>query len=241
VLLVLRSGATKIGLIACTYVSRLACPVHCSLKRQGCYANCSLQIESAWNRADREGLTIWELTRKLDDLPDGAMLRWAVAGDLPGDGHRINLVELDALARSVKRLKAWTYTHYLTPPQGVSVREHLEGNLAWSPGPHNIAAIESAQAAGFTINLSADDPRQADELSELELAPVATVLPRNARGRITTPAGRPILVCPASSNEKVNCSSCGFCLRREPGRKIVGFPAHGLLWPTVDARVRASA
>lgn len=218
-----------------------SCPVHCSLRLYACYAWCSLQIQAAWRRAETEGLTIWELLPKLDELPDGALLRWGVAGDLPGDGHRINDVELSAFSKAAKRLKAWSYTHYLTPPNGVSVADFVGGNPAWSPGPHNIEAIESAQAAGFAINLSADNPRQADELADLELAPVATILPRDARGKLSTPKGRPIMVCPASLNKQVTCQTCGYCARSDNGRKIVGFPAHGLLWPTVDAQVRASA
>jgi hypothetical protein len=181
---------------------------------------------------------MWQLVRMLDELPDGSPLRWGVAGDLPGDGRRINLAEVTALAGAVKRLNAWGYTHYLTPPAGWSVRRFTTGNSSWAWGPHNLAAVASAQAAGLTVNLSADHPRQADELAELGIAPVATVLPRRSRGRLVSPAGRRIVVCPASGGSGVTCASCGLCARRDEGRAIVGFPAHGALWRRVDARVR---
>lgn len=241
-LLIHRSKASKIGPIPATYVDSGTCPVYCPHGQDGdCYAACNLQVLAAWNRAMREGLTLWRLLPEIDNLPDGVLFRWGIAGDLPGDGRRINLTEALALARSVKRLKAWSYTHYLTPPAGEPVSSFTAGNAAWNWGRANLSAVAAIQAAGLTVNLSADYLSQADEYADLEVAPVVTVLPRDARRATRTPAGRRVRVCPASLNAKVTCSTCGFCAKREPDRDIVGFPAHGLLWKIADARVRAHA
>ena len=243
-LLIRRSEASKIGPIPATYATWDSCPIYCKMKvHGGCYAICSRRITGSVRRARRQGRSIWQLLPEIDEIPDGTPFRWGVAGDLPGNGRWIESHALLALARSVSRLKAWAYTHYLTPPSGMSLRSYVGGNPAWSWGRHNLRAIREAQAAGLTVNLSADSPREADPLAELGVAPVATVLPRSAtrKGSWRTPAGRRIRVCPASRDEWVTCSSCGFCARGEPERAIVGFPAHGLLWRHVDARVRASA
>ena len=55
-----------------------------------------------------------------------------------------------------------------------------------------------------------------------------TVLPDTVHGNeeLHTPAGRRIVVCPATYRDDVTCASCQLCQRAE--RKIiVGFPAHG--------------
>lgn len=239
-LLVRKSFASKIGPIPATYSEPATCPIYCPWRRNGCYARCNLQVLSAWKRAAR-GLTIWRLIDELADLPDGSLFRWGIAGDLPGDGRRINLTEVLALARSVKRLKAWSYTHYLTPPAGESVSDFTAGKTWWNWGWTNREAVVATQAAGLTVNLSADNPRQADEMADLGIAPVVTVLQSNARRKVFTPAGRPIRVCPASLTKKVTCANCGFCAVNSPDRKIVGFPAHGIQRRYVDEKVRESA
>lgn len=81
--------------------------------------------------------------------------------------------------------------------------------------------------AGFTINLSANDPEHADALADLGIAPVAVVLPADSPKRhLRTPAGRPIAVCPAQTHKGMTCAECQVCTRRDRV-SVVGFIAHG--------------
>jgi hypothetical protein len=230
---VTKTDASKLGPIAATYAARSTCPVHCPFRAAGCYAGCNISIVGTWRRC---WMTIRQLIGKLDELPDGAKLRWGIAGDLPGNGHRINLAALHALSVAVKRLNAWAYTHYLTPDSSSDVRSFV--TQSWN-GQTNLEGIREAQAAGFTINLSADGLSRADEMADLGVAPVATVLLRDVRRSVRTPKGRRVRVCPAV-NHKTTCAKCGVCADGDPERVIVGFPAHGIQWKQVDAVARAS-
>jgi hypothetical protein len=105
---------------------------------------------------------------------------------------------------------------------------------------------------GFTINLSANNPAEADALADLEIGPVVTILAHDyarravrhrAKSRpdewaetiaqwrdriaplpVRTPAGRRIAICPATYTA-ATCKSCGACA--EPRQAVIGFPAHG--------------
>ncbi|MNV10281.1 hypothetical protein BKP43_38700 [Variovorax boronicumulans] len=102
--------------------------------------------------------------------------------------------------------RGFTYTHY-------------------PPTPGNQAAILNANRLGFTVNLSAETLDQADEYAELGIAPVVVVLPQGAAKATSTPAGRQVIVCPASTGNS-DCLNCGICQQRDRA-SIVGFPAHG--------------
>ena len=109
------------------------------------------------------------------------------------------------------------------------------------------------------VDLSANNPAQADRLAELGIAPVVTVLAR-AYGRQAvrhrfkrqrdqwaetigewrertaslpryTPAGGRIAICPATYTD-ATCKSCGACSRARDA--VIGFPAHGA-WRQVEA------
>ncbi len=127
----------------------------------------------------------------------------------------------------------------------------------------NQRLITAAIKAGFTVNLSADNPAHADKLAELEIAPVVTVLARAyARRAIRhrfkkrrnqwaetisewrdrtallpryTRAGRRIAICPATYSDAA-CKSCGACARVRDA--VIGFPAHGA-WRQVEAATAA--
>ena len=102
----------------------------------------------------------------------------------------------------------------------------------------NRSVIAIANTLGFTINLSANTPAEADALVELEIGPIVTILAhdyarravrhraksrpdewaetiaqwrdRIARLPVRTPAGRRIAICPATYTE-ATCKSCGAC------------------------------
>ena len=110
----------------------------------------------------------------------------------------------------------------------------------------------AANSAGFTINLSADNPARADALANLQIAPVVTIVAHDYvrqvvrrrakrrpdkwaetigewRDRIAalprhTPAGRRIAICPATYRD-APCQSCGACA--QPRDAVIAFPAHG--------------
>src|SRR4029077_1257565 len=127
----------------------------------------------------------------------------------------------------------------------------------------NRRLLASAVKAGFTINLSADNPAHADRLAELGIAPVVTVLARAYARRAVrhrfkrrrdewaetigewrdrtaslprhTPAGRRSAICPATYCVDT-CQSCGACARVRDA--VTGFPAHGA-WRQVEAAMAA--
>jgi hypothetical protein len=127
----------------------------------------------------------------------------------------------------------------------------------------NRRLIDAAIKAGFTVNLSADNPAHADRLGELGIAPVVTVLARAyARKAVRhrfkrrhdewaetirewrdrtaplprrTPAGRRIAVSPATYSD-ATCKTCGACARVRDA--VIGFPAHGA-WRQVEAAMAA--
>jgi hypothetical protein len=119
------------------------------------------------------------------------------------------------------------------------------------------------QHAGFTINLSANNPAEADALADLEIGSVVTILAHDyarravrhrAKARpdewaetiaqwrdriallpVRTPAGRRIAICPATYTA-ATCKSCGACA--EPRDAVIGFPAHGP-WRMVEKATAA--
>src|SRR5216683_2034488 len=106
-----------------------------------------------------------EFCVKVAALRPGRLWRYAQAGDLPGYGAQIDgglLQELVA-ANAGKNAIAFTHKPVLgDDPVAIENRRLIS------------AAIE----AGFTVNLSANNPAHADRLADLGIAPVVTVLAR---------------------------------------------------------------
>lgn len=203
------SGNTKTGPIPVTTSSKSTCPSTCPLKGRGCYAEYG-PLALHWKQVSTgpRGITLDELCDKIRQLPKRQLWRWAQAGDLPGDGRLIDAAAMELLIEANAGRAGFGYTHY-------------DARI-----PHNAALIRRANDAGFVINLSADNLRQADELAGLRIAPVACVLPIEQRTPMRTPEGRHVSVCPATVRDDISCASCGICA--VPGHKaIIGFPAHG--------------
>jgi hypothetical protein len=142
-------------------------------------------------------------------LPEGTLWRHNQAGDLPGIGDAIDADALDDLVTANIGKRGFTYTH-----------KPLTAD--------NAASVAHANANGFTINLSANNLREADALATAAIGPVVVVLPMDAdhKADIRTPEGRKVAVCPATYRDEVSCASCQLCQRAER-KVIVGFPAHG--------------
>lgn len=217
--LTLKSGNAKTGPIPISITEAASCPASCPFKNAGCYAeNWPLRLH--WERVAASGDDWATFTAKVAALPAGTLWRHNVAGDLPGTGEKIDGRALAKLVRANKGKRGFTYTH---KPATL---------------PANAKAIAKANAAGFTINLSANNLSHADQLAALGIAPVVVTLPAYfspAEMRETrTPDGRLVVVCPATYRDDITCASCKLCAYQPPARLggpaqrvIVGFPAHG--------------
>lgn len=181
------SGNRKTGPIPVTYTSRDTCPDSCPLKGAGCYAEAG-PVRWQWNKA-RDNLAA--LLAFIRSIPGGSLWRHNVAGDLPGNGEAIDADTLHKIARANRGRRGFTYTHKPATAD-------------------NLAAIREAVAAGFIINLSADNAAAADRLAAHGL-PVVVVIPADAPKVSRTPHGRQIVQCPAENTDRITCANCGLC------------------------------
>lgn len=208
--LTLISHNRKTGPIPVSTSSQETCPSVCPFKNNGCYAS-SFPLRIHWEAVTKgnRGDDFDVFCNKIKyTICKDQLWRYGQAGDLPGDGVSIDFELLQQLVGANIGRRGFTYTHYL--PVGA-----------------NAAAISKANLGGFTINLSANNLSHADELCDLGIGPVVTVLPdRMDIGDIRTPAGRKVVVCPATYTD-TNCMRCGLC--QVVNRSVVvGFPAHGV-------------
>ena len=251
VLFVEVSQNAKTGPIPASIIERASCWPGCALYENGCYAEAGA-LGMHWDRVSRgcAGGSWPEFCAKVAVLRPGRLWRYAQAGDLPGYGPQIDATLLEELVAANVGKNAIAFTH-----------KPVEGDEFVAV--ENRRLIATAIKAGFTINLSADNPVHADRLVDLGIAPVVTVLTRAyARRAIRhrfkrrrdewaetigewrdrtaslpryTPAGRRIAVCPATYSD-ATCKICGACARVRDA--VIGFPAHGA-WRQVEAAMAA--
>ena len=215
-LFIAKSSNEKTGPIPVTYSGRDTCPPSCPQYRGSCYAE-GYYTARQWGRVDRDGVTWAQLCEKVAALPPGTLWRHNVAGDLPGDGEDVDVKALASLVAANLGKRGFTYSH--------------------KKSAQAIRAIEVANEAGFTINLSADDVGEADRLASLKAGPVVSVVPIDTPEKSYTPAGRPVVICPAQIRDDVTCKSCGLCARVNRA-VIIGFRAHGMRAKAADAIAR---
>lgn len=245
------SQNAKTGPIPVSITERGSCWPGCALYENGCYAE-SGALAMHWHRVSNgpAGGSWSEFCGKIAALGPGRLWRYAQAGDLPGHGAEIDGDLLQALvaANAGKSVIAFTHKPVLGDDPVAAANRGL---------------IAMAVKAGFTVNLSGDNPDHADQLAALGIAPVVTVLARAyARRAIRhrfkrrrdewaetigewrdrtaslprhTPAGRRIAVCPATYSV-ATCKSCGACARARD--TVIGFPAHGA-WRQVEKATAA--
>jgi hypothetical protein len=159
------SQNAKTGPIPASIIERASCWPG-ALYENGCYAEAGA-LAMHWDRVSRglAGGSWSEFSAKVAALRPGRLRRYAQAGDLPGCGATIDATLLKELvvANIGKNVIAFTHKPVLGDnPVAVANRR----------------LIAAAIKAGFTINLSADNPAHADRLAELGIAPVVTVLAR---------------------------------------------------------------
>lgn len=209
------SSNKKTGPMPVSTTSRDTCPDACAFKAKGCYAS-SGPLALHWRKitSGERGVEWAEFCQQIKALPRGILWRANQAGDLPGDGTIIDRPAMLALINANKGKRGFTYTHY-------SVDDMYNGNHA-----ANASLVMLANDSGFTVNLSGNNLQHADTLKALNIAPVVTVLPRDAENVSYTPAGNKVVACPAEKSDKVSCFTCGLCQDNKRDY-IIGFRAHG--------------
>ena len=220
-LIVFKSGNRKTGPILITTSPRATCPFACPLRKGSaseqagvCYAEHGHLGHWLWARLDRtpvggsfgNNIRVWsfeDLLGVIRNLPPDTMWRHNQAGDFPSE-DRVTICR-----ERVRRLMAandgrrgFTYTHF-----------DVIDNEA------NRATIKEANDNGFTVNLSADSIEEADQLADLEIAPVTTVVPATQMTNMATPKGQKVVICPAIVNDNVSCAT--------QRKAIIAFPVHG--------------
>lgn len=205
--LVIGSKNRKLGGIPVSMTDMASCPTSCPLRDKGCYAEFG-KTRYHWERvAGVRGRSWREFCLEVAALPDDQLWRHNEAGDLPGRGDELDVHALEQLVRANRGRRGFTFTHK-------PLRDDVQR-----------AAVRAANAAGFTINLSADSLEHADARAELELGPVAVVLPVRVPPRIVTPRGREVMVC-LHQTRGLTCAECAICASTTRD-VIVGFRAHG--------------
>lgn len=208
-----KSGNSKVGKIPVSTTSAKSCPITCPFNhanKGGCYADYG-PLKFHWLKVtDRKRGTPQDLFfEQIKKLPKGQFWRHNQAGDLVGDGTYIDLLALIDLVEANKGKKGFTYTHY----------------NPWLLA--NCNAINYANQNGFTINLSGNNLKHAEELYMLDIGPVVTVLPINQLINTETENGIKVVICPAITKDNVTCDTCRLC-QTVDRKAIIGFPAHGV-------------
>jgi hypothetical protein len=205
-----KSKNAKVGKMAVTTSTATTCPTACPFRDNGCYAE-SGPLKLHWLKVTKgERGDDWStFLDKIKELPAGSKWRHNQAGDLPGDTKDLDSTKCVDLARANEGKRGFTYTHY-------DVLENLQ----------NAITVNIMNNLGFTVNVSANNLEHADQLCDLDIAPVATVLPIEQTTNTVTPKGRKVVVCPATYKDDVSCADCMLCEKRDR-KVIVGFPAHG--------------
>ena len=205
-----KSKNVKTGPIPVTTTSAKTCPDTCPFKKNGCFADGG-PLALHWQKVtDGQRGDSWStFIDKVKGFKAGQLWRHNQAGDLAGDGKRLDAAANEELAHANKSRRRFTYTHY---------------NVLTDK--YNARVVQRLNELGFTVNLSGNSLAHADALYSLNIGPVTVVLPETQTTNTTTPKGRKVVVCPATIKDNVSCATCQLCARQRD--TIIGFPAHGV-------------
>ena len=157
-------------------------------------------ISKRWNKPFN--IDYDSFIKEISKLPKGQLWRHNQAGDLAHTGNNES-IDFDSLKRLVKANEGkngFTYTHK-------------------TKDTDNFDKIKYANENGFTINLSANDLKHADELKKHNL-PIATIVGTKPVNK--TPEGHKIKMCPNQVNKAITCQLCLMCSKSKRNY-IVGF------------------
>ena len=211
----MKSANVKTGPIPVSTTTRDSCPADCAMKSECYAASGPLALHWAAVSAGQRGTDWPTFTATIAQLPDGQLWRHNQAGDLPVAGGTVDPVKLGQLVAANAGKRGFTYSHHRDA-----------ASIAW---------IRHANQWGFTVNLSANDLIDADTLADHQAGPVVVVLPSTTTANTVTPAGRPVVICPATQRDDVSCATCQLCQRQRSA--IVGFPAHGSRHRVINLRL----
>jgi hypothetical protein len=215
--LTLKSANVKTGPIPVSTTERASCPSDCKMKSECYAASGPLALHWAAVSNGARGTDWATFTQAVASMPAGQLWRHNQAGDLPVAGGTVDAVKLGQLVAANTGRRGFTYSHHRDA-----------ASIAW---------IRHANAWGFTVNLSANDLNDADYLASQNAGPVVVVLPSTTTQNTTTPAGRAVVICPATQRDDVSCATCQLCQRQRAA--IVGFPAHGTKKRVIDIKLAA--
>jgi hypothetical protein len=208
--LTLKSRNEKVGPIPVSTTEAATCPSDCPFKKSGCYADGG-PLALFWGKVSRHeaGVSWGEFCDQVKALPEGQLWRHNQAGDLPSNGSMIDPEAMDMLITANAGKRGFTYTHH-NPAIG-----------------NNAGYIKDANMLGFTVNLSGNNLKHADELAALNIGPVVAVVAEDHPEKSMTPGGRKVVVCPEQTGKAKSCAECKLCQVRDRG-VIVAFRAHGV-------------
>jgi hypothetical protein len=215
--LTMKSANVKTGPIPVSTTERASCPSDCKMKSECYAASGPLALHWAAVSNGTRGTDWATFTQAVASMPAGQLWRHNQAGDLPQTGGTIDAVKLGQLVAANAGRRGFTYSHHRDA-----------ASIDW---------IRHANAWGFTVNLSANDLGDADYLASQNAGPVVVVLPSTTTQNTTTPAGRAVVICPATQRDDVSCATCQLCQRQRAA--IVGFPAHGTKKRVIDIKLAA--
>ena len=202
-----KSQNKKTGPITVTTSAKETCPNACPLKNTACYAE-SGPLSWHWNAVtnSKRGGTWDQFLTFVKTIPNGAIWRHNQAGDLVGSEDKIDAAALSELVAAAKGSRGFTYTHYpITDPD-------------------NLKAVTKANKDGFTVNVSADTVKEAQDAFKRGL-PTCLVLPEDYPKRGTI-GGVPYKVCPAQVLPGKTCANCRLCAASNR-KYAIGFYVHG--------------
>lgn len=231
--LTLASRNEKIGPMPVATITKATCPTSCPFKDGGgCYAEHGpLQIHWKGVTEGTRGKPFDEFVKQVSQLPPRITWRYGQAGDLPGEGDKIDRDQLMALTRANRGRPVIAYTHKpLTEENVESLKEASAGGFHVNISTEDFDDCDKAIAQGFSavVVLPADYQRGKDE--------PLTQFKERTKG-MKTPAGHPIAICPATYTD-TNCQLCEVCSKPRARNAVVGFPAHGTRKKIVSSRLK---
>lgn len=208
-----KSSNKKTGPIPVTTTSKDTCPPTCSWYEKGCYA-LGGPLAIHWKKVSEglKGLEYKEFLLWVKGLAAGTLWRHNQAGDLPGEGTKLDKVKVRQLAKAAAHTLGFTYTH------------KWQGNEDY--------LLEINKIGGFTINTSCDTLEEAKKSFKAGL-PTTVMLPDNWKE-----SKLPLALCP-NQYLATTCKDCMLCARKNR-KVIVGFEPHGNQVKSIKEKINAA-